>query len=115
MSPTRRFRHPAPQALTRVALVVATRPRRHGTLVAATVLALALGVGAALALPHVQPPAMPPEIARWQQQLEQQRLALGMAEAHAKELERQIDTLNEQLRASREELTFFRQARDVKR
>ena len=111
----RRSSHPAPQELTRVGLVVAPRPRRHGKLIGGAVLALALGVGIALALPHVRPPAAAPEVAQWQQQIEQQRLALGMAESNANELKRQIDTLNQQLRESREELTFFRQARDAKR
>jgi hypothetical protein len=47
--------------------------------------------------------------------LEQARLALALAQARSHELERQIDALNQRLRESQEELTFFRKSRDVKR
>lgn len=120
---TLRPRPATPRDLTRVGLVLAPRPRRHGRLLAATLTGLAVGVGATLALPHLQPlsPAAadglaePPELAQWRDQAEQRRLALELAEARAQALERQIDTLNQQLRETREELTFFRQARDPKR
>jgi hypothetical protein len=106
-------RHPASE-LTRIALVPAPRPR-HGRLLAATLLALALGTGAALVLPQVMPAADPPALAEWQRRAEQARLAHSLAEARAEALERQIDTLNQQLREAREELTFVRQARDPRR
>lgn len=47
-----------------------------------------------------------------QQALEQTKLSLHMSEARSKELERQIDALNQSLRACQEELTFFRKTRD---
>jgi hypothetical protein len=38
------------------------------------------------------------------------RLALGVAQAHGAELERQIDTLTQRSRQCQEELVFFRQS-----
>jgi len=49
-----------------------------------------------------------------QRQLEQSRLQLRVSDARSEELEHQIDALNQELRASQEELTFFRKARDGK-
>jgi hypothetical protein len=46
--------------------------------------------------------------------LEQALLAQRLSDARSGELERQIDDLNQRLRASQEELTFFRQARPGK-
>jgi phage shock protein A len=99
MLPLRR----SPPDLTRAALVV-TAPSRRGPALAALAAAAALGFGAAL------DPAV-----RWQHEAEQHRLALGVAEARAQELERQIDALNQRVGECRDELTFFRQARDGKR
>lgn len=45
-----------------------------------------------------------------QQQLDQLRLALGVAQARGAELERQIDTLAQRGRQCQEELVFFRQS-----
>ena len=42
------------------------------------------------------------------------RLALRLATARSQELERQVDALNQRLRESTEELTFFRKAREGK-
>ncbi len=50
-----------------------------------------------------------------QQQLEQAEMALQVARAQSRELERQIDVLNLRLRETQEELAFFRKARDTKR
>jgi uncharacterized protein HemX len=47
-----------------------------------------------------------------QQALEQTRLTLRMSEARSRELERQIDALNQRLRECQDELTFFRKTRD---
>lgn len=44
--------------------------------------------------------------------VEQSRLATRMAEARAGELERQIDGLNQQLRAMQDELAFYRKAQE---
>jgi hypothetical protein len=41
-------------------------------------------------------------------------LALRLADARGQELEHQIDALNQRLRESTEELTFFRKAREGK-
>lgn len=48
------------------------------------------------------------------QQLDQTRLALRLSGARSQELERQVDALNQRLRESTEELTFFRKAREGK-
>lgn len=45
-----------------------------------------------------------------QQKLDNALLDLKLAQSRSKELERQIDTLNQRLRESQEELTFFRKA-----
>jgi hypothetical protein len=45
-----------------------------------------------------------------QQQVDQLRAALGVAQAHSAELERQIDTLTQRARQCQEELVFFRQS-----
>jgi septal ring factor EnvC (AmiA/AmiB activator) len=114
----RRPRRPC-HALTQRPLVLAARRPRHGRLSAVVLLALALGVGATLALPHAASVAAraddPSVTAQWRDGAERQRLALELAQARAEALERQIDTLNQQLRETREELTFFRQAREAKR
>ncbi|HEX2541300.1 MAG TPA: hypothetical protein VHM00_09495 [Caldimonas sp.] len=47
-------------------------------------------------------------------EVDQTRLALRLAAARNQELERQVDALNQRLRESTEELTFFRKAREGK-
>ncbi|MDQ6628659.1 MAG: hypothetical protein M3Z29_09465 [Pseudomonadota bacterium] len=47
-------------------------------------------------------------------QLDQSHLALRLSGARSQELEHQIDALNERLRASIDEVTFFRKAREAK-
>jgi chromosome segregation ATPase len=54
------------------------------------------------------------EIQPLKQQLDQARLALRLSSARSQELERQVDALNQRLRESTEELTFFRKAREGK-
>jgi len=104
-----------PPELTRAALVVTT-PTRRGPALAALAGAAALGFAAALALPHVVPAADGVDpVVHWRQAAEQQRLALELAQARAQELERQIDVLNHRVGECRDELTFFRQAREAKR
>ncbi|HEY4067576.1 MAG TPA: hypothetical protein VGM74_11810 [Burkholderiaceae bacterium] len=60
-------------------------------------------------------PAESAELPKLRQAVEQSQLQLRVAEARGHELERQIDALNQQLRAAQEELTFFHKARDTKR
>ncbi|WP_119288864.1 hypothetical protein [Azohydromonas sediminis] len=104
-----------PRDLTRSPLVVAAPTRRGGAWAALAAAAL-LGFGAALALPHVVPAAdgIDPAV-HWQHLAEQHRLALDLARARAQELERQIDALNQRVGECRDELTFFRQAREGRR
>lgn len=45
-----------------------------------------------------------------QRRLDQSRLTLDLAESRGRELERQIDALNQRLRETQEELAFFRRA-----
>ncbi|CAD5375175.1 hypothetical protein RA210_U90064 [Rubrivivax sp. A210] len=101
--------------LSRAGLVVAAAPGRRRLVVAALALALAYAAGAGTAALRLHEPADPAEAEQRQQMLDQQRLAQALARAHAQELERQIETLNQQLRACQEELTFFRRTRDAKR
>ena len=107
------------RALTQAPLVLAARRQRHGRLSAAVLSALALGVGATLAWPHAlslaSDGAEPPAMRQLRDEAEQRRLAFELAQARAEALERQIDTLNQELREAREELSFFRQARDSRR
>lgn len=106
---------PPSHSLTHAGLVIAPRPRRRVSLAVAVLLALAAGFGAATALPLLLPPGEAPERAQWAQSTEQQRMMLRVSEARGQALEKQIETLNQQLRECREELTFFRQARNAKR
>ena len=45
-----------------------------------------------------------------QRSLEQARLDSQLSQARSRELERQIDTLNQQLREAQEQLLFYRKA-----
>lgn len=56
------------------------------------------------------PPTVHPGNDALQQQLDQLRLALGVAQARGAELERQIDGLAQRGRQCQEELVFFRQS-----
>ena len=114
------FGRTASQQLSHVGLVVAPRRRAgRGWLVAAVVAAaLASGVGAGYLWREsttLPPAASPAEVRALRDQLEQGRLALRLAQARSAELEHQIDTLNQQLAESQEQLTFFRKSREGKR
>lgn len=113
-------RRPA-QDLTRIRVVLAARDSGRGWLTTAGLAFAATAIAAAGAYFHFGPvhdetgapvtallANTQPDAGRLQQQLEQSRLTLGLSESRGKELERQIDTLNQRLRESQEELTFFR-------
>ncbi len=117
------LRHSVTQQLTRSLLVLA--PARAPTGWRLPLLALGLAASLALAghvhrgdLPWPVPEARlaalaaPPDDRPSRQMLDQAQLALRLSEARGRELERQIDVLNQRLRESQEELTFFRKARD---
>ncbi|MBB4013709.1 hypothetical protein [Niveibacterium umoris] len=55
------------------------------------------------------------EMRTLQKTLEERTLHARMSEARAAELERQVDTLNERIRALQDEVTFFRKAQEGKR
>ncbi|MEO5844430.1 MAG: hypothetical protein ABIQ33_06275 [Caldimonas sp.] len=112
----------ATRDLARVGLTLAPR-RRSGRLAGAVALlvagAFAAGFGADELLANrapavvVRPPVGPaPELAALRQQLEQARMGLRVADARSHALEKQIDTLNQKLTESQDELTFFRKARE---
>jgi hypothetical protein len=116
------FGRTATQQLSHVGLVVA--PRRASrwwlrTAAFAVVLSSGLAGGyhwREIAIPPAEAPAASPaEVRALRDQVEQGRLALRLSEARSRELERQIDTLNQQLAESQEQLTFFRKAREGKR
>jgi len=111
--------------LTRVGLTLAPPPRRGRRLAAAIALvaaAFAAGLESAEFLREpplpvvVRTPAAPTaELGQLRQQLEQARMGLRVAEARAEELERQVDSLNQKLTESQDELTFVRKAREGRR
>jgi uncharacterized protein HemX len=116
------FRRSATQDLSHVGLAVVPRRRRgRWLLVGALVLgALASGAGVGYVVrdraiaPAPPPVSVAPELAALRQQLEQARLGLRLADARSRELERQIDVLNQRLTESQDELAFFRKAREGK-
>jgi flagellar motility protein MotE (MotC chaperone) len=125
--PLRLGRH-ASREITRMRLVLSP-PRNPGRgLVFFGLLAAALAVAAiSHSLQGGEPPwraAAPLQLAmssaapdgskQLEKQLEQTKLTLSMSEARGQELERQIDTLNQRLRETQDELTFFRKARGTK-
>ena len=116
------FQRTASQRLSHVGLVVAPRRRSRGWIGAAgVVVVLASGIGAGWAwresaiVPAPAPAASPAEVRALRDEVAQSRLALRLSEARSRELERQIDTLNQQLAETQEQLTFFRKAREGKR
>ena len=119
------FGNQATRDLTRVGLTLAPRRRSgRGALVAVVFVAASFAAGLATAellrerAPEVvvRAPAAPSgELVQLRQQLEQARMALRVADARGQELEKQIDTLNQKLTESQDELTFFRKAREGKK
>ena len=116
------FRIGRTQELTRVRLVLARGPggRRWAAWSALVFGLLWIGAGGGYLYlgPWRTDPGSPAGALQaspqMQQRLEQGRLALNLSEARGHELERQIDALNQRLRESQEELTFFRKAGERK-
>ena len=115
------FGRSATHDLSRVGLVLLPSSAGRQWLVRSVLLVGAFSAGAGVGytfrgeLPPVvlQPLAAPRlELASLQQQLEQTRAALRLADAHGDGLEQQIDALNHRLRESTDQLTFFRKARE---
>lgn len=111
----------ASRRLTHVTLELMPRRAAARRLAWPALVMTALAVGAAIghvgrskAPAMVQAPSadMAPELRRSREQLDQASSALRMANARSQELERQVDGLNQRLRESNEELTFFRMARE---
>jgi hypothetical protein len=109
--------------LARTQLVLAHGGRGRDRLLRGAVLAASLLTGAAAS--HVY---WSDQLAQWRQEavpmkdlrqaeqaLARTRLQLQMSEAHGRELEHQIDALNQRLRECVEEVTFFRKGRDARR
>ena len=119
------FGHQATRDLTRVGLTLAPRRRSgRGALVAMVLVAASFAAGLATTellrerAPEVvvRVPAAPTaELVQLRQQLEQARMGLRIADARSQELEKQIDSLNQKLTESQDELTFFRKAREGRR
>lgn len=119
----------ATERLTRTLLVLA--PARGAAGWRTPMLAAAL-VASVFVASHVHRDALPwavappavaagsaaapaPDLRPWQQRVERAELALQLSRAHAQELERQVDALNQRLREVQEELAFFRKTREGKR
>jgi uncharacterized protein HemX len=116
-------RQGGPKDLSRGALVLAPARGGFGWIVWCALIVAALLAGAAgsdwywrqrLAQAQQASVALK-DVQQLQQAQEQARLQLRVAEARSQELEHQIDSLNQRLRESQEELTFFRKARETKR
>ena len=118
---TRRWQR-ASKDLARIGFVLAPGRARRGWIAWSVLVIAALLLGAAGS--HLywsqrlgslqQQAAAAIEVPQLQQALEQARLQGRMSDARSHELERQIDTLNQRLRESQEEITFFRKAGDPK-
>ena len=117
------FGRTSTQRLSHAGLVVAPQRRASRWWLRAAAVAVVLSAGVAggylwresAILPVEAPAATPAEVRALREQVEQGRLALRLSEARSRELERQIDTLNQQLAETQEQLTFFRKAREGKR
>jgi uncharacterized protein HemX len=118
------MRSGSPTNLARGELVLAPARAGFGWIIWCALIVAALFAGAAgsygylnqqrLAQAQQQSVALK-DVQQLQQSQEQARLQLRVAEARGQELEHQIDSLNQRLRESQEELTFFRKSRDGKR
>jgi len=117
-----RFWRRAPTDLARASLVLASAPAGRRRLAWLVLLVLAFAGGAAAShfywkprIDQLQRQAVAAKgVQALEQQLEQARLQLRVSDARSQELEHQIDALNQRLRESQEELTFFRKTRDGK-
>jgi uncharacterized protein HemX len=112
----------ATHALTHADLVLAPpRTRRWPLTLLLMLAALALGAAGSFAWWRLQPvdhralQALTAQQRALQQQLDEAKLALRMAQGKAEGLERTIDALNRQLGECQEQLTFFRKAREPQR
>lgn len=113
----------APRNLARARLVLSQGRARRGWIVWCVLVIAALLAGAAGShlywrerlAPLQQQAVALKDLQQLQQGLEQSRLQLRVSEARGHELERQIDALNQRLRESQDELTFYRKTRDGKR
>ena len=110
-----------PNPLTRIRLVLSPGAAWRGRAGWGVVVLAALLAGAAAGHfvwvddAHPAPPdtgAPVQQLKTLQQALEQTRLQVRAADARSHELERQIDSFNQRLRESQDELAFFRNARD---
>jgi hypothetical protein len=119
------FGRRASQDLARVGLTLAPRRGSGPRVLALSLLAIAAfaaGVGAGELL-HEQAPALvvrvpagpSAELVQLRLQLEQARMGARVSDARSHELEHQIDTLNQKLTESQDELSFFRKAREGKK
>jgi TolA-binding protein len=109
--------------IARVDLELTPRTPRTGRrtglmlgLLAAVVTAAVAGPGSAV-MPWASAPAgavSRSDLRALEKALEHNRMQLRLSEARSRELERQIDTLNQRLREGQEQLTFFRSARNGK-
>jgi uncharacterized protein HemX len=115
-------RRMSPTDLARVPLVLSAGSSRGGKLLwcALVVIAFAAGAGGGyfywmeqLGVLQQNTQATK-DIQPLRQSLEQSQLQQRVSDARSKELERQIDTLNQKLRDLEEEATFLRKARDGK-
>ena len=112
----------ATRRLTQVRLeLMPQRGARRWLVRVVLLLAAGAGVGVvardpALALVQAGPAAdaVATQIQPLRHEVDQSRLALRLATARSQELERQVDALNQRLRESTEELTFFRKAREAR-
>ena len=128
-----RLRRKATRELTRIRLVLSPRRLHGGWFAFSALLAATVSIAATTHfVPGVELPfvasstsassSIAPVVAGapdhsklLEKRLEQARLTLSVSEARGQELERQIDALNQRLRETQDELTFFRKTREGKR
>ncbi|WP_341676759.1 hypothetical protein [Niveibacterium sp. SC-1] len=116
------YRLPRTRRLTHGGFVLARQrrllPLLWGALTGVVVAALAISAYVLFA-PEAESVRQLAEVrrahAKLAQEADENRLAARMASARASELERQINTLNENLRQAQDELAFFRKTQDSKR